>query len=423
MKSHIFKITCVTCAFCMFLSCSENELFELSPNAEEATKSYVNQFKAIWTAIDLNYPIWDYERDEYGLNWDDVYDEYLSKFARMDSLYKETGDTLSTQLLIPYYYDEIFTKLHDGHLSAVIKDVYTGKKHKNLGLFNEKLTDYTFRTHQFDLAYSFIWVSIEDKGIKGHTLLDSKRAYNYSYGHFSGDIIYFHFPEFTISDIINKTSKTNKEKEILDVWQTWFNKIQELHNKGALKGVILDVRGNLGGYATNYQYFLGALHNDIDQGGIQTGTTRMRYGTGHYDYVQIKGDCVFSTYDATHANISAPIIVLADSTSASMAEHTCLAAKKLTNAKVIGTNTFGALAEGWGSIIKNARFTDFGHIGDPDLESSTFYIEMPFIAFLTLENKIIEGRGVEPDVFVARDWKYSGDNQLERAFEYLDTGH
>lgn len=422
MKRYIIKLICVAFALALFISCSENELFELSSNAEEPNKSYVNQFKAIWTAIDLNYPIWDYERDEYGLNWDDVYDEYLPKFARMDSLYKETGDTLFPSLFCPIYYDEIFSKLHDGHLSARIKDVYTGKEYESLGIFNEKLFELGIQTNRFNLAYSIIWMSIEDKSIKGHTLLDSKRAYDYTYGHFNGNIVYLHFPNFNLSDIITKTSKTDKDTEILDVWETWFNKVQELHNNGVLRGVILDVRGNLGGLSTDYQYFLGALHNDIDQGGIQTGISRIRLGTGRYDYF-LSGKELFSTYNFTHAKITSPIVVLADSTSASMAEHTCLAAKRLPNAKVIGTNTFGAFASSWSSMIKKSQFTDYGHIGDPDLESSTFYIGMPYDAFLAWDNRILEGKGVEPDIFVARDWEYTGDNQLERAFEYLDTGH
>jgi C-terminal processing protease CtpA/Prc len=73
---------------------------------------------------------------------------------------------------------------------------------------------------------------------------------------------------------------------------------------------------------------------------------------------------------------------------------------------------------------KKENFTDYGQIGDPNLASSTFYISMPYATYISWDNKVIESNGVAPDILELRDRenKEGLDNQLERAFEYIDTG-
>lgn len=398
-------------------SCSENELYELSPNADEANLSYENQFKAIWTAIDLNYPIWDFERDEYSLNWDDVYDEYLPKFKELDSKYQQTGDTTCWLSVQASYKYGIFKNLHDGHISFKIKDVYSNKEAELLELIND-LQSYIYSLG-IDVEYMHFSSDYNEGNESGYVLLDKKMATTgYWYGYFNGGIAYLHFPEFNMSEILAKEEKTKEEQDIIEVWKAWFDKIQELHNSNMLKGVILDVRHNWGGNAIDYQYFLGALHG----GSIQTGYYRMKKGIGRYDYlndIKINGeDFVFHSYKDNHAIVNAPIVVLADSLSASMAEQTCLAAKKLENAYVLGTHTSGAFSPKADVEGEDDYFTKWGKIGDPSLTTSSFYIEMPFAAFVTYDGKIIEGQGVEPDIIVHDD-DVNRDKQLDVALDFI----
>lgn len=420
MKNLISAFAVLLIFIC--ISCDENELYDNAPNVEEANMSYENQFKAIWTAIDLNYPIWDYERDEYGLNWDDVYNEYLPKFKELDLKYQQTGDTTCWLSVQELYKLGIFKKLHDGHINFKIKDVYTGKKADLLNYTNVLSSlIYTMGIIIHKLHFS---LDYKEGNESGHVLLENKTTTNgYWFGYFSGGIVYLHFPEFKMSEILAKEEKTKEEQDIVDVWKTWFDKIQDLHGRDMLKGVILDVRHNHGGYALDYQYFLGALHGDVDGNkSIRTGFYRMKKGIGRYDYlsnanININGENgLFHSYEKSHAIVNAPIVVLADSMSASTAEHTCLAAKKLKNACVMGTTTQGAF-----SPLANKEHEDFtflGNIGDPKLESSSFYIIMPFVAFVTDDGKIIEGKGVEPDIEVFDD-DNNRDKQLDTALDYI----
>ena len=421
MKNLLYTLCAI--AICGSYSCSENELYELSPNAENANLSYEDQFKAVWTAIDLNYPIWDYERDEYGLNWDNVYTDYLPIFKELDLKYKQFGDTTcwtSVQIL----YNDVFNKLHDGHINFKIKDIYSGKESDLLNTINEMQSlIYTLGIYKQQFHFSFDYMEGNESGF---VLLDKKMTTTgYWYGYFSGDIVYLHFPEFKISEILSKKEKTEEEQDIIEVWNAWFEKIQELNNSNMLKGVILDVRHNHGGNAIDYQYFLGALHGDVDgNGGIQTGFYRMKIGIGRYDYlndIKINGeDCVYHSYKDNHAIINAPIAVLADSMSASMAEQTCLAAKKLENAFVIGTHTMGAFSPIGDTDDEGDYFSKWGTIGDPSLTTSSFYIKMPFAAFVTFDGRIIEGKGVEPDIEIQDD-DVNRDKQLDAALLFIKT--
>lgn len=416
MSKLILKLFAFIFFFAICYSCSENELFELSPNAAEANLSYENQFKAIWTAIDINYPIWDYERDEYGLNWDDIYNEYLPKFREYDEKYKETGDSIYWAL-VHLEYNKIFSHLHDGHINVEIKDIYSEEK----GVFFGKNPLIGLSYTVENLVLGLLWERYENQSTNGYTLLEHKTASGYRFGHFNNDVAYLHIPDFKISNLFSKTNLTDDEKAVIDVWKTWFDRIQELQKAERLKGVILDVRNNIGGNQNDYQYFLGALHGDIDGNNtIRTGQYRMKMGIGRYDYgyMLINGeDLVFKTYDKEHVMVTAPIVVLADSLSASMAEQTCLAAKKLPNAYVIGTNTFGAFSPLM-EKTNDSLFTSWGEIGDKYLKTSSFYIKMPFAAFVTDDGKIIEGKGVEPDEFVLND-DPSRDKQLEYALDFI----
>ena len=419
MKKYLFLTVC-TFSIYVFFSCNENELFELSPNLEASNHSYEDQFKAIWAAVDMNYPIWDYERDEYSLNWDDVYDEYLPKFREQDLKYKETGDTVCWLIVQNLYYS-LFNKLHDGHINFKIKDIYTDKEASLMNAVNY------LQAIIYGLTYYIYTIRLNNyqkENPSGHLLLDIKDSSDgsYQYAYFKGGIVYLHFLNFDLSSLLAKANRTSDEQSTVDVWQTWFDKIQDLHHNNKLKGVILDVRTNLGGNAIDYKYFLGALHGDIDgSGGVQTGYYRMKSGIGRYDYmdnVMINGDnCTYYPYEGIHVNVTAPIIVLADSLSASMAEQTCLAAKKIPNAYVVGTQTSGAFSPLTDGENDN-HFTKWGNIGDPKLETSSFYIKMPFAAFVSHDGKILEGKGVEPDKQVF-DNDVNRDMQLEYALDFI----
>ena len=91
-------------------------------NFDEACASFEGQFKAFWTAMNCNYPIWDYE-EKFGMDWDKVYDEYLPKFCALDERARVQHDSVTNEELGNLYRD-IIRPLHDGHLEINIKNLH-----------------------------------------------------------------------------------------------------------------------------------------------------------------------------------------------------------------------------------------------------------------------------------------------------------
>ena len=204
-----------------------------------------------------------------------------------------------------------------------------------------------------------------------------------------------------------------------DVWYSWFNAIQDLHNAGQLGGVIIDVRGNGGGMVSDYQYVLGAL---LPSGGQHVMDSRTKKGVGRYDYSPLVPQ-VMPTYEQPHVTVTEPIAVLANIRSVSMAEMTSMGATLVENAKLVGTRTWGGLC----GLIGNEdySFTYAGHIGVSG--KTPVYVYCPCLAAFSRDGKILEGVGVTPDIEVHLDlgaWKSGNgpDSQLDRALQYITSG-
>ena len=81
-----------------------------------AGKSHEATFLALWTAMNENYGVWDYEA-EHGVDWDEVYNTYLPLFQALDDTTRQAPSRDSVKTL----YSSFLDSLHDGHLTIQIK--------------------------------------------------------------------------------------------------------------------------------------------------------------------------------------------------------------------------------------------------------------------------------------------------------------
>lgn len=86
-----------------------------------AESSYAAKFDVMWNGLNANYAIWDYE-EEFGVDWDRVYDVYYPQFAALDSMKTPVTDAQLKALL-----DSVLAPLHDGHMLVSLKNHATGK--------------------------------------------------------------------------------------------------------------------------------------------------------------------------------------------------------------------------------------------------------------------------------------------------------
>ena len=105
----------------MLVSYNQNDVLVFG----KANESFVEQFEVFWNGMNQNYAIWDYEEDQYGLDWDEVYDRFLPLFEQLDQRDKDTNPVSDSeyQALI----DSLAKPLHDGHFVVQFKNPHTGK--------------------------------------------------------------------------------------------------------------------------------------------------------------------------------------------------------------------------------------------------------------------------------------------------------
>ena len=467
---------------------------------------FEGQFKAVWTALNCNYGIWDHEA-KYGLDWDAVYNKYLPKMQELDKRNKETNPVTDDEF--KKLYEEIVGPLHDGHFVLEIKSLHTDSifkifpsetrnasrpdyniqevPKKDYYLTDEadenKLEDYAsvsvspivYADKEIQEALSKIKTSIQElEAVENRTALQEyylacyQEAYqelsnfrmtsqedldyynntlttkyqyldimlnrydinldygmNADYAFFSDGIVYFSLSSFSLiyhfsGEISGSPCKDYYSSAIMDLWYQWFNKIQDLHKAGQLKGVIIDVRCNGGGNNADYQLVLGAL---LPKGGHQIASYRSKKGIGRYDYAPLI-PCLQQTLSEEHETITEPVVVLGNCQSASMAEITCLGAKQMENGRFVGTQTWGAMS----SLLPDPSYYSLYYNGIAGIEEKTsFYAYIPTYTIVSYDGEILEGVGITPDIEAPLDmdlYNTTGrDSQLERALQYIRTGN
>lgn len=265
-----------------------------------------------------------------------------------------------------------------------------------------------------------------DRGIIAKPFdIDDDDQINVRVAAFNDGILYLGFSGFYLSSYLggyddddSSPCRNYYTTLIKKAWASWFYAIQEAHKQGLLKGVIIDVRNNGGGMASDYSFALGAL---LPSGGHSIGKLRYKAGIGRYDYMPII-DNYMETYSDEHETITEPIVVLTNCNSVSMAEITAQGAKEMDNARTIGKTTWGGLC----SLRPNPELYSLFYASAIGIEGKTpFYAYIPNSINIT-RNGILEGVGIEPDIDVDLDptlLSQGRDSQLERALQYIRTGN
>ena len=244
-----------------------------------------------------------------------------------------------------------------------------------------------------------------------------------------GNIAYFHINAFELTpymnandckELFNMDNPVTQQlvAKVKQVWQSWFDAVQTLHQQGTLGGVIIDLRSNGGGQMDDSKYVVGSL---VPDDYICFGYQRFKRGYGRFDYSPLMPARV-PCLDEPHETITEPVVVMINSLSVSMAESSALCARTLPNGKVIGKRSYGAICD-----LTNNSYSSFNYSGFIGVENKTcIFGYLPSMASFTLDKKLIEGVGVTPDIEVDLDTKLfettGRDTQLDRALQYIRTG-
>jgi hypothetical protein len=339
--------------------------------------------------MSVNYVYWDIDTT----NWNNVYLKYKPIFSKLD-LNNNTDVKNSVS-----YFKEMSNTLLDGHYHISFKKyaiidsfVYPSyNKKKDLVSFHNPYPFYGIDTNYLDAHFQFG--------------LDN----NYSFGGqplvvicgtINKKILYFSCNYFALAKAYYATA-ANKIQPVLN---SFFSTLNDLPPD--IKGLIIDVRSNYGGDLVDLDFLIGRLTIKP----LLFGYTQYKVGNGRFD-----NSAWIESYINPQTNskaIGIPIVVLADNTSASLAESVVMAIKVIPNSIVVGETTYGAT----GPIISDNNLYNSGSF----VVQNFMDVQTSSAKFKYVDNKIYEGKGFPPDIYVPFNLislQNKTDLQLEKAIK------
>lgn len=189
-----------------------------------------------------------------------------------------------------------------------------------------------------------------------------------------------------------------KDKDIADIKLSkfgsetdseWVSAISEVTGRQNLRGIILDLRNNPGGFL---------------QGAVDTAGEFLK--SGSVVVIEERGDKSRNEYkvDRVGKLTSTPIVVLINGGSASASEILAGALRDVRGIKLVGETTFGK-----------------GTIQEPEDLPGGASLHVTVAKWLTPSGFWVNAKGLTPDVKIKDDEKTPEDEQLEKAIELLSA--
>lgn len=349
--------------------------------------SDLEQFVRVWEGFNSSYAMWPIDTTD----WDRIYDKYyevFSKSSMSDSIWEKTWEELTSSLI-------------DHHLQVVLKRP-TSDYLAALSPGSKEV-----QSRDYYHAKNSPEDCLEQLSTIGR-LSDAEKTETFYYGIIDSNIAYLRISQFNITEL-----QLTWDNQLMV-----FDKFKKAVSSSQIKAVIVDMRGNSGGYAND----LGILMSCFVTEPYQIGYTQEKIGLGRMDLGPRIPFRVFPTSDSQ--KIDCPIIALVDVNSASMAEIAALSIKTLPNGYVVGERTYGATC----ALTQNPYADQFGSFGFPLdmsilglLAMSGHYVYTPRELFTGVDGTCYEGYGIEPDktcYFSKDDYNNGIDNQLECAIQF-----
>ena len=349
--------------------------------------TFSDVFEAFWNGMNNNYIFWDIDTTD----WDAMYKRYQPVFAKMN-----INDDNDVKKSINYF--RLMTKgLVDSHYNLTF--LYNAVKDSSINPSYARKMD-TIHQDVFYANYSQNY--LDNDFVYGEdTDTDPTEDRFAMSGTINGNVLYFYCNIFGL-----KTSyEASTGSDIKKVMDYFFYKLK---NPSALKGVIIDVRGNGGGEVTDLNFLLGKMITSP----LTFGYTRYKSDNGRLDYTPYAPAIITPQTGAVALNI--PVVALADAWSASLAELTTMAIHSMPNGKFIGETTWGAN----GPLSNNQNFNAGQFTASDFVNVYTSSSEFKY-----LDNKNYEGKGFPPDIAVPFNIAYlqeGRDAALEAAYHYIN---
>ena len=385
-------------AFGIFLLSSLSSCRKELPRMEDPSviigDNLPETFEIYWKGMNDNYIFWDQDPT----NWAEVYRKYKPLFANLKSSNKEDIRKAYS------YFKQMSSTLIDSHLTLSFQDM-GGALTDSAASYTPAEARYYRRPEAHEpILESFFLDTVAEKYLTNVKIKEGGffDPVSIVVGQTPDNILYIYISSFELSDL---------EEEHMAPTGVFGYFLNEVKSNPNLRGLIIDVRGNGGGYLSDLNLLMGPL---VDKPFVFA-STRTKMGSNRLEYspwadaqVAPKGTKAFSK----------PIVALVDGHSVSMAEVTAMAVKALPNGngKVVGERTWGAHGPLGPNYYHNSGQFSIGS----NLITSSYTSSIA----LRYKNGIMyEGVGFPPDVEVLyndQQRKLGNDIQLEEAIRIIN---
>lgn len=321
--------------FLLTTACIREEEFDNTPQGN---------FDALWQMIDERYCFFDYKRQEYGLDWDEVYNRYaplITPDMPTKGLFEVLGNMLA--------------ELRDGHVN-----LYSS----------------------YDVARYWKWyedypANFNDSILRNYLRTDYKIAGGLKYTILDDNIAYVRYASFA-SGI--------GDGNLSDMF----------HELAFCNGLILDVRDNGGGMLTNASK-LAARFTNVE---ITTAYMCHKTGTGHADFSAPEA---VKVTPSDGIRWQKPVALLTNRSSYSATNDFVNSMRQFPLVTVIGDRTGGGSGMPFSSELPNGWAVRFSAcpVYGPGMEHLEFGIEPDIRVDMTSEDM---ARGLDTIIEVARQY-------------------
>lgn len=392
MKNKAFLLLAI-----LFIAsgCRKETPYIIDPRTENII-NWAQAFESYWSGMNHNYVFWSIDPTD----WDAVYRQYKPKFdALADSGFSNKAINNHAFEMIK----EMSANLIDGHLAITFTlpdTVY----------WTYPASDRILQREDFHYSNDFptLWLNamtqLHNQGRISDFAYRSTDDMGAGTGIIDGNILYFQLTSFMLTEHY-------QTGDPIDYIITQYHNFIDTYPD--LKGIIIDVRNNGGGYLADLPLVLGKFAEENHT----ICYNRKKQGLGRLDYTPWFPETLPVMEQKRKLDI--PIVALADMYSVSMAEMTTMAILSLPKGCFIGERTWG----GHGSLsASNEAFPLYydGYFRNNVIEA---YTTMTMLK--DIEGNIYEGVGIPPTIEAPYDAASFGqgiDSQLERAIEYIKTG-
>lgn len=402
-----YKVVLVLLAIALFSSCREEDPAVLNPEDDSRFTSWDDVFESFWNGMNYSYAFWDVDPTD----WDAMYKECKPRFQNLE--FYNSQDSIDaiglfkkmTENLIDHHYSLAFKNKKGeiwGSTSPGYKEVVKRKYYHEPFTEEELMNTIEANGNKGRIEYYSYAFSVNDRH-------ESLHIYSYN---IDNGIAYLRLSEFNLRQNLNSPY----------VQRTLTNFYELVESLPTLRGIVIDTRGNRGGYLADMCNVLSPLTSQE----VTFGYTRTKNGMGRLDYTPWSPMILYPASNSTDDRIAQnqikrnieniPIVALADINSVSMGEMTPMAICALPNGCLIGERTFGA----HGPL--NGNLTD-SYAGS--FENEIFLVNTSTSLTKNLDGNIYEGIGLTPDIealYNEAEFLNGNDTQLERAIQYINTG-